>query len=597
MSAYLKFFELNQSPFEGKAQRRVVLGTRALRDAFGTIRTGLEEDASRICVSGGPGLGKTSLARALPKLLGNAARVAVLLDPTVSWRASRDSLARQWGIPDGRLSRAALVNAASDRRLVLTIDQAERASEEFLDHLDVVLSYRTADDQPVVQSVLLARLATHKKDEAPSPLAWWLDRIQTLQLEFAPMPRDGVVFYIQKHLKRAGWRGENLFDEAAAHAIHEYSGGVPGDISSLCEQLLVEAAEHNLAEIDADFVHAICEPPLPEEEFENADGDTDEAEEQEAPCAADSVNELPTDLELTEAPETSLTTALQFFEAAAAKTAEDESDAPPCEAADDEANNAEPEPDETFEWASVGDAVDAVLPEEEESNSYPEADEDPQSFEDTFAFGPASEAELLEIRGSRFSRLARPVTFAAIAALLGGLAFNFLNTDAIDSTRGTRQPAQAAIPAAAIDDAHAQNTATRSPRAPLRTPITGVAGDNPAPAPLILFEPAGGFFTPNAAPESEIAEGQATAETLQLAATDPEAYAEPQTVQSESATSPIEDTTNLIPLDEASPGSALTDVTLSGVEYFEDSSILDAGPEENIETSPAAPAGDLDDDL
>ena len=64
MSAYLTFFELEQSPFEGTAQSQVVLGTRALRDAFGTIRSGLEEGASRICVSGGAGLGKTSLARA-----------------------------------------------------------------------------------------------------------------------------------------------------------------------------------------------------------------------------------------------------------------------------------------------------------------------------------------------------------------------------------------------------------------------------------------------------------------------------------------------------------------------------------------------------
>ena len=64
MSAYLTFFELEQSPFEGKAQSQVVLGTRALRDAFGTIRSGLEEGASRICVSGGAGLVKTSLARA-----------------------------------------------------------------------------------------------------------------------------------------------------------------------------------------------------------------------------------------------------------------------------------------------------------------------------------------------------------------------------------------------------------------------------------------------------------------------------------------------------------------------------------------------------
>ncbi|MEM9173848.1 MAG: AAA family ATPase [Myxococcota bacterium] len=269
MSAYLKFFELEQSPFEGKAQSQVVLGTRALRDAFGTIRAGLDEGASRICVGGGAGLGKTSLARALPKLLGEAARVANVLDASVEWQACRDAIARQWGLDAGRLSRAALIEARANRRLVLVIDQAERASEAFLDHLDVLLSYRTEEDTPVVQSVLLANLATREGDAAV-PLLWWLDRIQTLQLEFAPLPREGVASYIAKHLRRAGWRGEALFSEEAGFAIHGYAGGIPGEISALCERLLVEAASQTRTEIDAAFVHAVCDPePAPEAEPEH----------------------------------------------------------------------------------------------------------------------------------------------------------------------------------------------------------------------------------------------------------------------------------------------------------------------------------------
>jgi type II secretory pathway predicted ATPase ExeA len=146
MSTYLKFFELEQSPFEaGEGATQVVLGTRALRDALATIETGLEDGIERICVSGGPGLGKTSLARALPKLLGDATRVAIVLDPTVGWESARRSIARQWELPGGGLPRAGLVEAARSERLVLVVDAAETATEEFLDHLDVLLSYRGED--------------------------------------------------------------------------------------------------------------------------------------------------------------------------------------------------------------------------------------------------------------------------------------------------------------------------------------------------------------------------------------------------------------------------------------------------------------------
>ena len=268
MSAYLKFFELAQSPFEGEGQTQVVLGTRALRDAFASIETGLAEDASRICVNGKRGLGKTSLARALPKLLGETARVALIPDPTLSWEKARGTIARQWGLAQGGMARTRLLEAAREKRLVLVIDQAENASEEFLDHLDVMLSYRSEEDRPVVQSVLLARLGA-EKGEDPAPLVWWLDRIQTLQLEFAPLPREGIESYITRHLKRAGWRGDRLFTQDAAHAIHGYTGGVPLEVSTLCERLLDEAASRGVSLIDASLVHAVCDvdPDAPEEEL------------------------------------------------------------------------------------------------------------------------------------------------------------------------------------------------------------------------------------------------------------------------------------------------------------------------------------------
>ncbi|MBW2500618.1 MAG: AAA family ATPase, partial [Deltaproteobacteria bacterium] len=258
MPAYLKFFALERSPFEGEAQSGVVLGTKALRAAFEAIRSGLSEEAARICVSGGAGLGKTSLARSLPKLLRDEALVAVVLDPSGSWDSLRESIAGQWGLPAGSLARSALLETARSHRLVLVIDRGEAASIDLLDHLDVLLSYRTPDDKPVVQSVVLANLAAGDHREPP-PLLWWLDRIHTLQLEFAPLPRSAIAPYIDKHLARAGWQGESLFTREAAHAIHELTGGIPGEVGRFCESLLSEAAAQDVSLIDADFVLALCE--------------------------------------------------------------------------------------------------------------------------------------------------------------------------------------------------------------------------------------------------------------------------------------------------------------------------------------------------
>lgn len=295
MPAYLKFFELELSPFEGKAQAQLILGTKALREAFAVIQHGLDGGDTRICVSGGPGLGKTSLARALPKLLGDTARVATVLNPGASWESLRGSIAKQWHLASGGLARKALIEAARDRRLVLVIDQAELASDEFLDHLDVILSYRSADDEPVVQSVLFARLSGGVPRQGPAPIVWWLDHIQTLQLEFSPLSRAGIESYIQKRLQRAGWQGNQLFSNQAALAIYEYTSGIPGEVSQLCERLLSEAATQNLNDIDADFVRSVCDQfagdPF-EYDIDKPDDETDFEDEFELAAARDPREEV-----------------------------------------------------------------------------------------------------------------------------------------------------------------------------------------------------------------------------------------------------------------------------------------------------------------
>jgi len=90
-----------------------------------------------------------------------------------------------------------------------------------------------------------------------TPLLWWLDKFHTLQLQFLPIPAEGVRHYVEKHLARAGWTGGELFTPEAIRLIHSNTGGNPGEINRLCERILIEGGVRGLASITDEFIEEL----------------------------------------------------------------------------------------------------------------------------------------------------------------------------------------------------------------------------------------------------------------------------------------------------------------------------------------------------
>ena len=105
MATYLKFHQLKRSPFEGRESNQLVLATASLRSAYADIRSSLRENSPRICISGSSGIGKSSFARALPKLLESEAQCVRVRDPGSHWsrqhrlRCCQHQRRRRWTTP------------------------------------------------------------------------------------------------------------------------------------------------------------------------------------------------------------------------------------------------------------------------------------------------------------------------------------------------------------------------------------------------------------------------------------------------------------------------------------------------------------------
>ncbi|MEZ4333247.1 MAG: hypothetical protein R3F35_15910 [Myxococcota bacterium] len=253
MSNPLEHFGLDRSPFADESPAVGVIGTRALRKVVARVQAALRDGRARIGVHGPAGIGKTCLAAALPKLFAGHARVATISDPSLEWPTIRAALARSWQLDRDRLSRATLVAAAAQSRLVLVVDRAEDAPESLLGHLDVLQDIADERGEPIVAAILFVQ-SPAESDPTPSCAALaWLERHQAARLPFEPLTPDGVADYIQRKLRRAGHADPPIFTPRAALVIHAETGGVPGAVSRLCDALLHAAAARRLRSVDEPF--------------------------------------------------------------------------------------------------------------------------------------------------------------------------------------------------------------------------------------------------------------------------------------------------------------------------------------------------------
>ena len=253
MSELLDLYGLERPPFSDETA--VVIGTRALRKVVSRIQATVRDGGTRIGVLGVAGIGKTSLARALPKLLAGQTRVAAVLDPAEDWKALRLALARDWQLGGGKLARAALMGAARGRRLVLVVDRAEEAQPALLRHLDALQAIQDEHGNPTVTVVLFVRSEQDESDGRPAVFEWF-EALQATLIPFDALAPDAVADFLERRLQHAGYRGSPLFTPRAALAIHSETSGVPGAIASLCERLIADAAVRRLRTIDEPFIRA-----------------------------------------------------------------------------------------------------------------------------------------------------------------------------------------------------------------------------------------------------------------------------------------------------------------------------------------------------
>lgn len=246
------FYGLKKPPFCINDSSGPVFMTEPLRGAAQFVRRQLVHGTPTLCVSGSAGVGKSSLARALPKLTGGKWKLAMMSGRATCWDDLRSVLLREFGIGRDRITRDGLAEArAQHGKLLIVVDDAQYLSPELLERICILPQLRTQADEPVAQVLLLADPDAVDRERI-RPLLAWLD--EGVQHEMKPLSSGEVHSYIDSRMRRAGWSGQPLITEPAAIALHRVSLGNPRRLSTACMDLLECAARRGLSLIDSEFV-------------------------------------------------------------------------------------------------------------------------------------------------------------------------------------------------------------------------------------------------------------------------------------------------------------------------------------------------------
>lgn len=264
---YEAFYGLDERPFDLTPNPRFLLMTDAHRDALSTIQYGITGRKGFTLVLGPAGTGKTTLVHAaIERQQGKGgARAVYIGNPTLTREEFFELLALEFELPWGAagsktqflrdLHVELLRRHASGMITALIIDEAQAMSDVLFEELRLLENFETPSEKllPVVM-VGQPELAERLRQPALHPLK---QRI-ALRSTLSPLTTSEVAAYVAERIRIAGGNVGQIFTPEAVAAICESCGGIPRNISVVCDNALVSGFALDERPIGRAIVDEVC---------------------------------------------------------------------------------------------------------------------------------------------------------------------------------------------------------------------------------------------------------------------------------------------------------------------------------------------------
>jgi general secretion pathway protein A len=258
----LEFYNLRRQPFGVTPDPQYLYFGASHQQAFSALLSAVQERRGFSALIAKPGMGKTSLLFKLLELLKGSARTGFLFQTHGDSREVFSSLVQDleaepagedWPSMQKSLNAALMRESASNRQVVVVIDEAQNLSDDAFESLRLLSNFEKPDAK-LLHIILAGQPPLARKLGSPS-LVQLRQRLSVVT-ELLPLTFEQTAEYIGHRLKVAGHAGQPLFTQDAVEFIAQASEGIPRIINHLCFHSLVIGSSARKTAIDFPTAHA-----------------------------------------------------------------------------------------------------------------------------------------------------------------------------------------------------------------------------------------------------------------------------------------------------------------------------------------------------
>ena len=251
---YSSYYGLKDKPFELSPDGSFVYMSETHKEGLATLRFGVITDKGFLLLTGGVGVGKTTILNALLRMVEKEVFVCLINNPKLSKNEFYYFLASKLGLSYND-NKSQFIIQFSDllircknkgEKILLIIDEAQAFSIKLLEEIRLLSNLAGENN---VLSIFLVGQPEIREQLATSQLLPLRQRIG-IRYHLEPLQREDTEQYIYYRLNRAGASKTSIFTEQAIETIHQASQGNPRLINIICDHALLSGFAKDLKEID-----------------------------------------------------------------------------------------------------------------------------------------------------------------------------------------------------------------------------------------------------------------------------------------------------------------------------------------------------------